>query len=315
MSGRIEMDAKKEKWINEKLNKCPQILKDYMLSISETKTSSTRKAYLGYLMQFFEFINNSNVNYDKVKPMHIDRYRNLIIGNTNTKNGPDIVNAKLCAVISFYNFLKENSIIEVNPCSNKQKLKKSDKEEVVYMLDEEVDSLKEMIKKGANRRSRKYCNRDLSIVALGCSTGLRVSAIVNIDMDDIDLEKGEIKVTEKGNIRKTVLIGKNTIRAISQWIKDREELNTNNCPALFISQKHGRMSTRAVEEMIKKETSWMSKRITPHKMRSTCGMRLYEKKHDIYLVQQQLGHKNIRNTQIYAKASKAMMREAADILD
>ncbi len=315
MSGRTEMDARKEKWIEDKLSVCNQILKDYMLSISETKTSTTRKAYLGYLMQFFEYLKENKIEYDKVKPMHIDRYRSMILGSKEERNGPDIVNAKLCAVISFYNFLKDNGIVDHNPCDKKKKLKKKEKEEVTYMSDDEVKELKKKIMNGSNRKSKKYCNRDLSIVTLGCSTGLRVSAIVNIDVDDIDLNKKEIKVVEKGNVHRTVMIGDNTAKVIRAWMTDREQLNINNESALFISQKHGRMSARAVEEMIKKETSWMSKRITPHKMRSTCGMRLYEKKHDIYLVQQQLGHKNIKNTQIYAKASKAMMREAADLLD
>ena len=315
MSGRKEMDDKKEKWISSKLRLCSQLLRDYMLSISETKTSSTRKAYLGYLMQYEQFMMNEGISLTEVKPMHIDRYRKYIIGSGNKKNSASIVNVKLCAIISFYDFLKENDLVDHNPCDSKKKLKVKQKEEVVAMTENEINILKHSIATGRNRRTQKYKNRDLCIVTLGCSTGLRVSAIVNIDIDDIDFEKKTIHVIEKGNKERIICVGENTLQSIRTWMHDRSQLANENEKALFISQKHGRIATRTVEEMMQKETVNIKKHITPHKMRSTCGMRLYEKKHDIYLVQQQLGHANIKNTMIYAKASEDMLREAANILD
>jgi len=315
MSGRMEMDNKREKWIEEKLTSCSQIIRDYMTSICQPiKTSATRKAYLGYLLDYENFVEDLGIDMIDAKPMHIDKYRSNLI---KKGNGNSIINTKLSAVDSFYEFLKSNEFITSNPCDKIKKLRINEKSTVVSMTDKEVDLLKSNIKTRESRKVAKWKNRDVCIVQLGCSTGLRVSAIVNIDIKDIDFDKKEVSVIEKGNNPRTILLGDRTINMIRTWMGDREKIMDGEkyTDALFISQKKNRISVRAVEEMIEKNSNNIGKHITPHKMRSTCGMRLYEKKHDIYLVQQQLGHKNIKNTQIYAKASKAMLREAANILD
>ena len=75
------------------------------------------------------------------------------------------------------------------------------------------------------------------------------------------------------------------------------------------------MTTECVRQLIKRNTYNIDKNITPHKMRATCATRLYEQTGDIYLVQQQLGHKSINNTRRYAKVSEQKRRDAAYILD
>lgn len=310
MSGRFEQDQKLELWIQEKLNNAPEYYKSYMRSIKK-KTSSTRKAYLGYLLEFYNFICQLNLSFEEVKPMDIDSYIDM---NLEKGNKEAIINAKLSAIISFYNFLIENDIVIKNPCSNKKKLSIKPKDTVVYMTDEEVDNVKMYI---LNEKF-KYVNRDLCIITLGCSTGLRVSAIANIDIDDIDFNGKTISVIEKGNNQRTIYIGDNTLKIINSWINDRNEILGENSDekALFISQKtHKRISTDAIRNLLKKSTENLDKHITPHKMRSTCAMKLYNETNDIYLTAQQLGHANIKNTMIYAKSTEEKRRMAAEILD
>lgn len=309
MSGRQEQDNKREFWIANKLVNAPQLYIDYMRSIN-LKTSSTRKAYLGYLFQFYDFLLQSEIDLLEVKPMHIDAYRDYML---KMNNKASIINAKLSAIISFYDFLKENEFISNNPCSAKKKLKIEEKSTVIYMTDEEVKE----VKGNAAISKTKYCNRDLCILNLGCSTGLRVSAIINIDLDDIDFDNKTITVIEKGNKKRVICIGENTLNSISKWMMDRQRiLGENQEQALFINQKtRKRMSPEAVQRMIKRYSKTIDKHITPHKMRSTCAMKLYDKTGDIYLTAQQLGHKNIKNTMIYAKATENKLRQAAEILD
>lgn len=310
MSGRYEQDRKREQWIHEKLTEIPKIYADYMTSIDVIKTSSTRKAYLGYLIQFNDFLEVNNIPVFEVKPMHIDAYRSYMLKNGN---GASIINAKLSAIISFYDFLIDNKFVDNNPCSAKKKLKVEEKPSVIYMTDKEVKKLKG----NAAISKIKYCNRDLCIITLGCATGLRVSAIVNIDLEDIDFENQTITVIEKGNKKRSIYIGENTINSINKWMNDRNKiLDGANEKALFISQRtKKRVGARAVERMIKRYSKGIDKHITPHKMRSTCAMKLYDKTGDIYLTAQQLGHANIKNTMIYAKATEDKLRHAAEILD
>lgn len=306
MSGRQEQDIQREKWIEYKLSMQPQLIRDYMLS-AKRKTSSTRKAYLGYIIQYAEFIASQGIKLTEVKPLHIDRYIDFIGKN----NGNSIVNTKLAAVSDFYEFLKKNDFVQTNPCKNVAKLKMDKKETVVFMTEDEVNQIKET----AISHKVKYKNRDLCIITLGCATGLRVSAIRNIDIEDIDFDNMIINVIEKGNKKRGVYIGENTARIIKQWMHDREKICGNNSGPLFISQKHNRIAVRTIQDMIHNASKGIDKHITPHKMRSTCAMKLYGKTGDIYLTAQQLGHANIANTMIYAKATDERRREAAALLD
>lgn len=306
MSGRQEQDRAIERWIEERLILQPQILRDYMLSIKR-KTSSTRKAYLGYLIQFMGFMDNQGIKLTEAKPMHIDRY----IDHISKGNGPSIVNTKLAAVGDFYDFLTKNGLVKSNPYSSDMKLNQDKSETVVYMTDDEIKK----VKTAAVDAKVKYASRDLCIITLGCATGLRVSAIRNIDIEDIDFENKSIKVIEKGNKKREVFIGDNTIQTIKVWMEDRKKIYGNNTGALFMSQKKNRIAVRTIEDMIHNASKGIDKHITPHKMRSTCAMRLYEKTGDIYLTAQQLGHANISNTMIYAKATNERRREAAELLD
>lgn len=308
MSGRKEQDLQREKWIAEKLVGQPQLLKAYMMSArARKKTSSTRKAYLGYLIQFMNFMEDQGIDVTKAKPMHLDPYVLFI----SEGNGHSIVNAKLAAVGDFYAFLSRNKLVKSNPYSTDLKFESETNDSVVYMTDPEV----EQIKQRAVKRNAKHASRDLCIIKLGCSTGLRVSAIRNIDIEDIDFDKKIIHVIEKGNKKRDIRIGDETIEAIKDWMRDREQQYGTNSGALFLSQKKNRLSVRAIEEMIHDRAIEIDKHITPHKMRSTCAMKIYELTSDIYLTAQQLGHSNISNTQKYARATDDRSREVADLLD
>lgn len=313
MSGRIEQDMLIEEQINKKLQNSPVLIQDYMLSIYKKKTPSTRQAYLRYLIQYANFMEEQNINLLDVKPMHIDRF----IGDISKTNGPCIINAKISAIINFYKYLEKNELIKKNPCSTDIKMKIDEKETVTYLTEEEIEEVKRNIRVGNNRRNNMYNSRDLCIVTLGCATGLRVSALANIDINDINFDEKTISVVEKGNKKRIIYIGNNTIDAIQSWMCVRKAiLNGVQEDALFISQRtHKRISTDAISNMLKNATKTLDKHITPHKMRSTCAMKLYDKTGDIYLTAQQLGHANIKNTMIYAKATENKLRQAAEILD
>ena len=314
MSGRKEMDLKIEQWISEKLLNHGSEVKAWMTHLSKNKTPMTRRAYLGYMNQYIQYCNKHKLKLLEIKPMHIDQY----IDELKQKgNGNEIINAKLSALISFYKFLQLNDLIIKNPCDKIEKLKIEDNHHIVSLTDKEINQIKNSIEKGNNRiRNQKFKSRDLAIIALGCSTGLRISEILNIDMEDINMENKTIEVIVKGDRRRTIYFGDNTKNLLQEWIDDREMiLDGAEINALFINASNNRLGVNAVREMLKKETSGLDKHITPHKMRSTCAMNLYDKTGDIYLVAEQLGHKNIKNTMIYAEATEEKRRQAAEILD
>jgi site-specific recombinase XerD len=134
-------------------------------------------------------------------------------------------------------------------------------------------------------------------------------------MEDIDFDDRSIVVTEKGNKTRVVFFGENVKRELLYWIRHRREIMGTNDGPLFVSNRKKRISVCAVQDILKKYTAGFDKHITPHKMRSTCATNLYEETHDIYLVQNVLGHSNIANTRRYADMSEEYRRDAASIID
>lgn len=327
MTGREEIDLKNEKWIKEKLNNCPKIINDYMLSTNKTKTSWSRRNYLGYLIQFVNFLkaNGFDVNdeseYNRVKPLDINKYmeyiRYRIVNGIQKENKAGIKAAKLFAVSDFFEFLIDNDIAEKNPCKRVEVPKDKEEKEIVSLSIDEVKTIQNNIDNRGKGRGKKYNTRDLCIVSLGISTGIRVSAIAEINISDIDFQNNIITVVEKGKVKRNILIGEKTKQLILKWISEREELMKGhpNTDALFISKNKTRMTTVAIADMLRKDTSNISKHVTPHKMRSTCATNLYEATGDIYLVQNQLGHANISNTRRYARVSDEKKAMAAKILN
>lgn len=326
MTGREEIDLKNEKWIEEKLNSCPNILKDYMIYI-KNKTSWSRRNYLGYLIQFVKYLRENGMNpddvetYINIKPLDIRKYLDYI--SYRYKNGVKIENkagikaAKLFAVSDLFEFLIDNEYIDRNPCDRIETPKDKEEKQITFLTTDEIKTMQNNITNRGKYRSKKYNTRDLCIITLGVTTGLRVSAIAEINIQDIDFEAGIIKVTEKGNIKRDVLIGEKTKALIKQWINEREVLmrGHENVDALFVSKDKKRISTVSIRNMITKESYNIEKHITPHKMRATCATNLYEATGDIYLVQNQLGHSNIENTRRYARVSDERKAMAAKLLD
>ena len=325
MTGREEIDQRNEEWINDKLKNLPSIMTDYMSSV-KNKTSWSRRNYLGYLAQFLEFLklNNLDINdiniFREIKPLNINKYLEFIsyriVNGERKENKAGIKAAKLYAVSDFFEFLLNNDFVSYNPCKKIDVPKDKDQKEIVAMTSDEVKTIENNILNRGKGRGKKYNLRDLCIVTLGVSTGLRVSAIAEINMEDINLDDNTITVVEKGNIKRNIYIGDKVKDIMILWINEREKLlQDKKCNALFISKNKSRISTVSIRNMIAKETVNIDKHITPHKMRSTCATNLYAATGDIYLVQEQLAHSNISNTRRYAKVSRERMIEARDILN
>ena len=326
MNGRKEHEMIWENKINKMLENKPEIIKAYSYSFI-SKEMTTKKAYIGYIISFLNFLKdeiNLDVNdvniYNNILPSHINKYMEYIKYTNGKENGVSIRSTKLYAVSNFFEFLINEGYVDHNPCNKVKPPKNNIEKDIIAMDINEIELLENNIREGVGthrsiERNKKWINRDLAIVMLGCSTGLRVGAIVQINIEDIDFKRHKIRVIEKGGIGKSIYIGKKVENQLLTWIEDRNKLINNDCSALFISNQKKRMTTECVRQLLKRNTYNIDKHITPHKMRSTCATRLYEQTGDVYLVQQQLGHKNIRNTERYAKVSEQRRREAASILD
>lgn len=321
MTGRQEHTAQLEKKIEQKLKGAPKIIRDYSYNFG-SKTTRTKAAYIGYIINFCKFFEGEDIT--ELRRSDINRYMEHIryrdVNGVQVENKVAIRAAKLAAIKDFYSFLMDDGYINRNPCTNIAPPKCYEEKEIVAMNPTEIAVTKKNILRGCgtqreNARRKRWRNRDFAIITLGCNTGLRCTAITEIDISDIDFSNDTIRVVEKGNKVRTIYVGKNTMEAIKKWINDRNDMDGVETDALFISNRKTRISQDAIAEIVAKYTTNLNKHITPHKMRSSCATNLYEQTGDIYLVQEVLGHKNIANTRRYAKMPESKRRTAADVLD
>jgi site-specific recombinase XerD len=190
-------------------------------------------------------------------------------------------------------------------------------DEVANMLDNvEYGTMVQSAHQKAYSEQNKL--RDLSLLTLFLGTGIRVSELVGIDVDDVDFRTNSFVVTRKGGNKSVLYFASEVAKSLQEYLVERAEfvkergLDTN---ALFLSMQGKRISVRAVENLVKKYAKQVSplKKITPHKLRSTFGTQLYRETQDIYVVAEVLGHKDVNTTKKhYAQTSEDIKRAAAN---
>lgn len=310
----------------------PEILTLYYNRAFENSTHNTKLIYIRHVNDFLMFLEDNDIintniieEFSKVDTeiieSYIDTTKHSQISRKKKQNKESGRAVKVYAILHFFKFLSKRKIISVNPCLDIVPPKPKEEIEVVSLNAAEIKLLQSNIVNGtgshrARIKQEKWKNRDLSIVQLGLTTGLRVTSMSEINIEDIDFDRNVIKVIDKGNITKESHITDKTAVTLKEWIKDREQLlGDEESDALFISNQRKRISTKAISCILEKYTVNINKHVTPHKLRSSCATNLYEETEDIYMVATVLGHKNLKNTERYTKVSTQQRKEAARKLD
>lgn len=331
MKGREENELIVEKKISSIIFGKPEILQDYTSSGFINKSYTTKNVYVGYVIDFLNYLEVNHIintfdvgQYNLITMRTIDNYAQTLKNSKNKtgRNKEGIQASRLYAIFHFFKFLYSRGIVTTNPCVGISVPKVREEIEVISLTGDEVRLIKENIEKGVGTKKaidsqKKWRNRDLALLQLGLTTGLRVTAMSEINLEDIDFENKVIRVTDKGNVTKNSYIGDQTIEVLRAWIKDRKKiLGNQEMDALFVSNQKKRISTKAIGYVLNKYTQNIDKHITPHKLRSSCATNLYAANGgDIYEVGEVLGHKNLSNTKRYTKISEEKRKSAASKLD
>jgi site-specific recombinase XerD len=323
------------------LENLPRFCKDFFRGIESTTSSRTRIAYAYDLGVFFEFLLYSNPDFkktpiskmmvdilDDLTPLDIEEYLEYL--NYYQSDGKEIINRengkkrKLVSLRSFYNYYYKKQIIKTNPASlvsipklHEKEIVRLEPDEVALLLDEVEKP--ENLTKAQMKFHSKTKTRDLALMTLLLGTGIRVSECVGLDIDDVDFKSNGIKIRRKGGFEVIVYFGDEVSEALLNYLEERKRLipDEGHSNALFLSLQMKRLSVRAVENLVKKYSSGITKlkTITPHKLRSTYGTNLYRETGDIYLVADVLGHKDVNTTKKhYAAIEDSRRRSAANIV-
>jgi integrase/recombinase XerC len=212
----------------------------------------------------------------------------------SSNNNPRSIQRHLSSAKGFFKFLKKNSIIESSPFElvNAPKtpqylpdvLSPEDVEQLLSLKPVDVLEI-----------------RDLAIVELMYSSGLRVSETANIDLNDFEEEMSFLRILGKGSKTRIVPLGRYAINAIQDWIKEREKYSEKS-KALFINLKGSRLSVRSIQLRLKRLALKQGlPPVHPHMLRHSFATHMLESSGDLRTIQELLGHSSLSTTQIYTK--------------
>ena len=319
MTGRLENKLKTENKILKKLEHCNDHLKNYYYYMdAEGKSHKTKDLYICYIDCFLKSINK---NIEDIDSIDVNRY---ITSLNNTEKPQTYQVTVWYALKNFFKYLLNNNIIQkdIMKACPRPKRKASNEVNRVYLNPDELKQLIENVKNGVGTSKAKsfqqtYVERDLAIIMTFINTGIRVTALTEINIEDVDLENSILKVTDKRNKTTDFPINDTLRLYLEDWIIRRKELFGNDCSnALFLSSRNNRMTSNTVNYLIKKYTTGIKdKPISPHKLRASFATNLYEATGDIQLVQEAMNHTDVSTTQLYVQSSDRNRKRASSAIE
>lgn len=301
-----------EELINEFLEYC---------EIERGHSELTIRNYEHYLGRFLEFAqkekHKDNIKVGDVTAELVRKYR-LYLNRLNTDQGENLEkitqNYHVIALRAFLKYLAKRDI----PCLAAEKLELSGagKKSFTFLEITEVEELLRAPEKNPNK-NQEITLRDKAILQTLFSTGLRVSELTALDIDNTNLERGEFMVRGKGDKERIVFLSDTAKDTISDYLKVRKDGNKplfTHVGGLKDEEEEGeymRLTPRSVQRIIKKyaKLAGIVKDVTPHVMRHSFATDLLINGADLRSVQEMLGHSSITTTQIYTHVTNKQLRE------
>jgi len=321
INGRLEKELKAEEKMKIKLSKLPSVFSDFYYSLSN-KSYLTCENYIDHIVDFMNFVTNNNPSndfYNNISIIDINKYMTSI-KTYKTKTGDikrtsdSALAARWSSLNAFYKFLYLAGLTKENIVAKTERPKIKDEKKKPALTTKEIKHMTTNISKSPYH---KNVNRDRLIFSLGVTTGLRVSAISQLNIEDIDLEHNTLQVIEKGDRYRVIEFGDNLREQFKVYLNDRKkyygQLDTN---ALFISQKKQRISNNSIRELLTKYANGATnKHVSAHTLRRTSANLLYNKTGDIYLVGSHLGHADISTTKRYISVDEERQKSKVQFMD
>ncbi|MDK2905736.1 MAG: integrase/recombinase XerD [Eubacteriaceae bacterium] len=309
---------------SDKISK-PQELKNpiideflnYLLTIKGYSERSA-KAYEYDLIIFFRFIKRyfamvpqsldfdqipiNDVSIDELRPINLGiLYAFLSFVSKERHNSDYARSRKVSSLRSFFNYLcNKQKYFSPNPVTDLEMPKLPARHAKYLEWDEALDLLKSI--------GGRHKERDFAIITLFLNCGMRLSELTQIKTTSI--KNDSLKIIGKGNKERTVFLNRACLKAINSYLAVRPE---SDSPFLFLSQKNGPISNRAVQHMVKKhlaECGLNTEEISVHKLRHTAATLMFRYGNaDLRSVQEILGHENVSTTQIYTHTNEEVLRE------
>jgi integrase/recombinase XerC len=269
-------------------------IKEYIVFISQVKNLSenTSKSYERDLKKLHLFLSDLNISeYSQISAETCSAWVGSLYSQNNN---PKSIQRHLSSAKGFFRFLKKNNLIESSPFELISAPKSSSTLPEV-LSPEDVEQLLNF------KPTNMIEIRDMAIIELMYSSGLRVSETANINISDFEENKTFLRVLGKGSKTRLVPMGRFAITAINNWLMEREKI-LNNTDALFLNSKGTRLTVRSIQLRLKKMAVKQGlPPIHPHMLRHSFATHMLESSGDLRTIQELLGHSSLSTTQIYTK--------------
>ena len=296
------------------------------LALNENASDHTVRAYESDLSQFLQFLaqhlarRRAEVAPNDFDPIHIRAF----LGELHRKgNSRSSAARKLAAIRTFGRYLRREGILEGDPASLVGTPKREHRLPA-HLGEAEMSQLLEM-----PDASQPLGRRDRAILELFYASGLRLSELVGLDIDDVNLKSRVVRVLGKGGRERIVPFNHSTETALRAWLKDWEGLTRDadrgshagargsgrasrrGSDPLFLNYQGQRLSTRSVDRLVRKYVAACSTRfgISPHALRHSFATHLLERGADLRVIQELLGHARLSTTQRYTHVNAAQLIE------
>ena len=274
------------------------------LEVQKNYSVYTRNNYQRDIEDFLTFCNDRRISYLEITYPDAQSY--LVYLYEEKKNQASSVSRKISAIRRFYQYLSNQNITQ-NSSFSLLKLPKKEKKLPKFFAYNELEELFCI-----PNQSTPLGQRDALILEMLYATGIRVSELVGIEIEDIHLTDKTIHILGKGNKERIVYFNQVTEKKKKKYLADgRKILNQEQLSFLFLNQHGGQLTTRGVEDILERiiQKTSLNKHISPHMIRHSFATHLLNEGCDLLSVQQLLGHESLSATSIYTHVTTDRLKE------
>ena len=256
-------------------------------------SDNTLQSYKRDIMQYQTYVNQNNINYLKVDEKKIKEYLQYLqeIGKKSST-----VSRSLASIRSFYQFLVRTKSISQDPTESIQS-PKIEKRVPSILTSKEIELLldqpKDVDLKGT---------RDKAMLEFAYATGMRVTEIISLNIEDVNLEEGYV-LCKFGSKQRNIPLGSLSLKALKEYMEESRPylIRDESVNALFVNINGKRLTRQGFWKIVKyyKEQAHINKEITPHVLRHSFATHLLQNGADLKSIQTMLGHSDILSTQVY----------------
>jgi len=281
-----------------------QIISDFLNYLKEEKNLSlfTVKGYISDIKDFFKFLQKKKRKIEEIDYSLLREYLRLLMGEGKKSS---TVARKVSSLRCFFDFLKKRKLLEDFSVSV-LRCPKIRRKIPSFLTEKEMEEVLDGV-----RGEGFFFWRDKAMLELAYATGMRVSELVGLEVNDIDFYAEIVKVKGKRGKERLVPVGKYALSAIKEYLRWRREKVSPDEKALFVNRFGEKISDRSVRKRLKMyiDRVGIEKNVTPHTLRHSFATHLLNRGADLRVVQELLGHERLSTTQVYTHITPSRLKK------